>query len=432
MASRQWMTRCAVTGLAALSVLGLVACSATTSGASTGGTASKDPAIPASAYADHTGISSTSVHVANVSTLTGGLAKGALVGTQAYAAYVNAKGGVDGRRIIVDSVDDNFSGAGNKQGVQSAIDHDFALVGGFSLQDSYGGAVLAQNPGMPDVAVVLDPHTYVLPNVFSPAPASDGWNLGPLEYLKKKFPKDIGAVGTLVNDLPSALPGWLGEKYALEKAGYKVVYEPTYSLSQTDFTQNVIQMKDAGVKMLFVDQLPAAYASSLINSLQQQDYHPVVVLGATAYTNTLVADAGGAANVDGDYLEQNQSLYLGGDKAVLPAVATFLHWVHVASPGFQPDLFTLYGWLSAELFSEGLKNAGHHPSRGSLLKALRAITTFDGNGIVGPSDPVTKALSNCYLMGQLVNGTFQRVDDPPVSGATHGYRCDYAYIKPPA
>ena len=59
-------------------------------------------------------------------------------------------------------------------------------------------------------------------------------------------------------------------------------------------------------------------------------------------------------------------------------------------------------------------------------------STFDGNGIVGPSDPVTKALSNCYLMGQLVNGTFQRVDDPPVRGATHGYRCDYAYIKPPA
>ena len=425
------MTRSAVTAMAAVAVLGLVASSATASGASTTDKGSKAPAIPASAFADHTGVTATSVHVANVSTLTAGLAKGALVGTQAYAAYVNAKGGVDGRKIVVDSDDDNFSGAGNKQQTQSAIENDFALVGGFSLEDSFGGAVLAQNPGMPDVAVALDPHTYALPNVFSPAPASDGWNLGPFEYLKKKFPKDIDAVGTLVDDLPSALPGWLGEKYALEKAGYKVVYEPTYSLSQTDFTQNVVQMKDDGVKMLFVDQLPATYAASLIKSLQQQDYHPVVVLGATGYTNTLVANAGGAANVDGDYLEQNQSLYLGGDKAAVPAVATFLHWVNVASPGFQPDLFTLYGWLSAELFAQGLKNAGHNPSRGSLLRALRAITTFNGNGIVAPSDPVTKALSNCYLVGRVVNGQFQRVDDPPVSGPNHGYRCDYAYIKPP-
>ena len=426
------MTRRAATGMAAVAVLGLVAWSATTAGATTTDKGSKAPAIPASAFADHTGITATSVHVANVSTLTAGLAKGALVGTQAYAAYVNAKGGVDGRRIVVDSDDDNFSGAGNKQQTQSAIENDFALVGGFSLEDSFGGAVLAQNPGMPDVAVALDPHTYALPNVFSPAPASDGWNLGPFEYLKKKFPKDIDAVGTLVDDLPSALPGWLGEKYALEKAGYKVVYEPTYSLSQTDFTQNVVQMKDDGVKMLFVDQLPATYAASLIKSLQQQDYHPVVVLGATGYTNTLVANAGGAANVDGDYLEQNQSLYLGGDKALVPAVGTFLHWVNVVSPGFQPDTFTLYGWLSAELFAEGLKNAGHDPSRGTLLRALRAITTFDGNGIVAPSDPVTKELSNCYLMGQVVNGQFQRVADPPVSGPTHGYRCDYAYVKPPA
>ena len=50
---------------------------------------------------------------------------------------------------------------------------------------------------------------------------------------------------------------------------------------------------------------------------------------------------------------------------------------------------------------------------------------------MAPSDPVTKELSNCYLMGQVVNGQFQRVDDPPVSGPTHGYRCDYAYVKPP-
>jgi hypothetical protein len=190
-------------------------------------------------------------------------------------------------------------------------------------------------------------------------------------------------------------------------------------------------MKDAGVKLLVVDQLPATYAASLIKSLQEQDLHPAVVLGATAYTSALVSDAGGAANVDGDYLEQNQSLYLGGDKAKIPAVATFLHWVQVASPGFQPDLFTLYGWLSAELFSEGLKNAGHDPSRGSLEKALRAITTFDGNGIVAPANPVTKTPSNCYLIAKVVNGTYQRVSDPPVSGPTHGFRCDYAYIKPP-
>ena len=46
------------------------------------------PPIPAAAYSDHTGITSTSVSVGNVSTLFDGLFKGAAVGTQAYADYV--------------------------------------------------------------------------------------------------------------------------------------------------------------------------------------------------------------------------------------------------------------------------------------------------------------------------------------------------------
>jgi branched-chain amino acid transport system substrate-binding protein len=424
-----WLKRIAALGMVGVVTLGVAGSSSATTAASAGG--SKNSGIPPSAFSDHTGITATSANVANVSTLTAGLAKGALVGVQAYADYVNSAGGINGRKIVVDSDDDTFTGAGNKQQTQHAIKNDFALVGGFSLVDSFGGALLKQNPGMPDVSVTLDPHTGTLPNVFSPAPVSDGWNLGPLEYLKKKYPKDINRVGTLVNDQPSAITGWKGEKYALEKVGYRVVYEPTYSLTQTDFTANVIAMKNAGVKMLFVDQVPGLYASSLLKSLHEQDFHPVVVLGAAAYSNTLVSNSGGAANVNGDYLDQNQSLYVGGDKGVVPAVGTFLHWVQVASPGFKPDVFTLYGWLSGQLFAEGLKKAGRNPTRGSLLQALAKITTFDGNGIIAPSNPVTKELSNCYLLGQVVNGRFVRLDDPPVSSPTKGYRCDYKYVKPP-
>ncbi len=94
--------------------------------------------------------------------------------------------------------------------------------------------------------------------------------------------------------------------------------------------------------------------------------------------------------MDGAYLSQNLALYLGTDQTAVPAVGTFLHWVQVASPGFDPDLFTAYGWLSADLFVQGLKNAGSNPSRGSLLQALSKITSFNGSGFNAPSDPATK------------------------------------------
>ncbi len=426
-----WKTRLGAVGLVVLVATTAVACSSTNSSSTTttGGGGSGGSAIPASAMSDHTGITATSVNVANVSWAT--IFKGAGVGADAYAQYVNSTGGVNGRKIVVNVGDDGDSGATNKQLTQNAITNDFALVGSFSLQDSFGGTLLANNPGVPNVSVVLDPATNKLPNTFSPVPLNDGWEEGALQYFKHRFPHDTN-VGTLVGDMPSAESAWAGEKYVLEKVGYKVVYDPTYAVTQTDFTENVIAMKNAGVNILFVDQLPVQYAPALLKDLQQQNFHPVVVLGAATYSNQLVSASGGAANVNGDFLDQNASLYLGTDATVVPAVATFLKWVNIASPGFKADLFTMYGWISAELFAQALKNAGSDPSRGSLLQALSKITSFDGDHIISANNPAAKTQGNCYLIGHVVNGQFQRLDDPPVTSSTNGYRCDYGYVSPPS
>ena len=427
-------TRLGAIGIATLLSFSAMACTSTASSSSTstsGG--SQESAIPASAFDDHSGITPTAVRVGNVSTLAlGGLFKGALVGTEAYADYINSTGGVNGRKIVVDSGNDNFTGAGNKQATQEAISNDTALVGDFSTLDSFGGVLLAQNPGFPDVSVVLDPKTNGLPNVFSPVPLGNGWLEGPLQYFKKQFPAGVKAIGALIANPPSSQAQWQNEKYAMRKVGYQVIYDHTYDQTQVDFTQNVIAMRNQGVKVLFIDQMPAVYASSLLKDLNQQDFHPRIVLGAAAYSSQLVTRSGGPLAVDGAYLNQSSSLYLGGDESTIPAVANFLHWVDVASPGFTPDLFTMYGWVSGGLFTQALKNAGSDPSRGSILAALSKVTTFDGNHIITPTNPAAKSVSNCYLIAQVVNGQFQRVDDPPAGSSTNGYRCDYQYLTRPA
>jgi ABC-type branched-subunit amino acid transport system substrate-binding protein len=401
--------RFATLGALMVVAIGTVACSSTNSAAtnvakSTGQVGSS---LPSSAFENHAGVTPHSITVANVSTLAlGGLFKGALVGTEAYFAKVNSSGGINSRTIKVNSFDDQFTGAGNVQGVQNALYNDFALVGGFSADDGYGGAVLAKNPGMPDVTVVVSLPTNKLPNVVSPVPLGGGWQEGPLQYYKAKYPKDIDAVGTIISDQSDALSAWAGEKYALQKVGYKVIYEQGVPETQTDFTTNVIAMKNAGVKMLFLDQLPEIYTSSILKDLAQQSFHPQIILGAGSY--------------------------LGQDSNVVPSVATFNKWVQTVAPGFKADIFTFYGWVSAQLFSEALANAGSDPSRGSLLRALSKITSFSGDNIEIPVDPAGKTVSNCYLLGQVANGDYQRLDDPPVNSSTHGYRCNYAYITPPS
>ena len=437
MARMSGKTRLVAAGMVLLFATTAMACSSTSSSSTTttttaGGGSGGSSTIPASAFSDHTGVTAKAVTVGNVSTLSlGGLFKGAVVGTQAYFDYVNSTGGVNGRTLKIDSADDNFTGATNKQATQNAITNDFSLVGSFSLEDNFGGTLLAANPGMPDVSNVLDTTTGKLPNVFEPVPLNGGWQEGPLQYFKKKFPSDINAAATLVGDLPSAVHDWAGEKYVMEKVGYKVIYEQTYGVAQTNFDQNVIAMKNAGVKMLFVDSMAESYASGLMKSLTAQNFHPIVILGAATYTNKLVPDSGGPTAVNGSYLQQSTTLYLGQDASAVPSVASFLHWVNVAQPGYTPDLFTLYGWLSAQVFAQALQAAGANPSRGSLLTQLGKITTFDGQHIIGPNNVAAKTPGNCYLIGRVVNGDWQRLDDPPISGPDHGFRCDYSYVTPP-
>ena len=416
-------TTVVVAGMAVLAAA-LASCSSTNSAVNTSSGSSGPPPVPQSAFSDHTGVTANSVTIANVSTQAGGLFKGAAIGTEAYAAYVNAQGGINGRKIVVNASDDQFTGSTNKQLTEEAVQNDFATVGSFSTEDSFGGVVLAANPQMPNVSIALDPATQKLPNTFAAVPPAAFWPLGPLVYFKDKYPTKVLHTATIVADLPSTLNLWNYEKAAMEHVGYKVLYSPALPATTTDFTAQIVTMKDMGVQILFLEQEPQNYAASIFKDLDEQNFHPIVVLGAAAYSHQLVANSGGAPNVDGAYLEQQEALFLGEDAPSIPAVATFNTWVQKVSPGFTTDFFTLEGWLCAELFAQGLRNAGSNPSRGSLQEALRKVTSFNGNGLVPTSNPAQKVPSGCYIIGQVVNGTFQRLDDPPIDGPTHGFRCD--------
>jgi hypothetical protein len=208
-----------------------------------------------------------------------------------------------------------------------------------------------------------------------------------------------------------------------------VLLDPALPPTTTDFTEQIVAMKNAGVQILFLEQEPENYAAAIFHDLTQQDFHPIVVVGAPSYNPQLVGNSGGPSAVNGTYLEQGASLYLGEDAGRIPAITTFNTWVHKVSPGFTPDFFTLVGWLSAQLFVDALRNAGTDPSRGSLLQALRKVTAFNSGNLTPVTNPAGKVPPTCYLLGQVTDGTFQRLDDPPADGPNHGFRCDGTYYR---
>ena len=393
-------------------------------------------AVTPAAEASTTGITPTSVTVGNVSVLSGpipGLFAGAPVGVKAYFDYVNSQGGVDGRKLSVTSYDTGFSGEQNEAETAQAAASDFAMVGSFSLFDGYGCKYLAQNPAVPDVSVSLEPTTNALASVFSADPTQTGWELGPWAYFKAHYPKAIHSVGAMVGNATVGKQHWEGIEGAMEDEGYHISDVAVTTPLATDFTSQILTMKADHVQLLDMTAEPVTDDALIIKDMDEQNWHPMLVVsGGPAYDSTFVSQSGGAAAVDsaatdGVWLDSAQSLYLGQDAAAIPAVKTFDHWVQVSDPGFKTDLYTLFGWASAQLFTQALRAAGRHPTRGKVLAALKQITTFNASGLLAPADPAAKLPPSCYIMAKVVGGQFQRVDDPPDGG----FRCDapYFYVK---
>ncbi|HYA69554.1 MAG TPA: ABC transporter substrate-binding protein [Acidimicrobiales bacterium] len=361
--------------------------------------------------ASTTGITSSSITVGNVSVVTGpipGLFEGAPIGVKAYFDMINAEGGVDGRKLLVDSKDDAFSGQLNTTETQEAINSDFALVGSFSLFDGYGCAALASDTAVPDVSVTLDPGTNALPNDFSVQPLSGEESLGPDEYYKKHYPKDM-TVGAIVSDVASAKTQMAQQFAGMKSLGYKIAYVDYVSPLQADFTTDVIDMRNAGVNAVSLTGVDWQDAAILMQNAATQNWHPGLIFsGGPVYADQFISHAGGPAVVNGIQIGQVFALYLGQDAKTIPAVKQFLTYVKKVNPQWVPDLYTLYGWGSAELFVQALKAAGPHPTRGAVIAQLKKITSFGANGLIATSDPAAKTLSPCFLMAGIKNGNFVR------------------------
>jgi len=395
------------------------ACSSTpsaTSTSSTTTTTSGSSATTLPSGGQSIGVTGTTVTVGQVDDLTAplpGLFKGAEDGTQAYFDYINSIGGVNGRMIKLDAQDSGYNPGTVANATAAQIKNDFALVGGFSLDDS-AEEPLIKAAGMPDIAYPLDPDLSNLPTSYSPVPNND--NDVPVtifKVLKKKFPQAVKHVGILwANDTPATAEAEKAFERGAESQGFKIVYDAGFTPSQTTFLANVLTMKSRGVQMFFTQQLPDSYAATSAEEMQQQDFSPVNVQG-DAYSANLVKDGGSAVN--GMYIEIGYVLYLGADSD-LPAVKLYTKWMNTADPKANFELQSLFGWASAALFVQGLRQAGNPPTRAGLEAALDKVTSFNAGGLITTSDPAQNVPGSCVILAQVRNGQIVRVAPTPRTG----------------
>jgi len=356
----------------------------------------------------------------NVSTVGGpvpGIFKGARDGTNAFFSYINARGGVCGRKLSLIFQDDGFDASQNQAAYQNLISKVFGFVGSFSTTDDDGSAVLGQNPGVPDASFALGLKHFNLPNNFSIQPfKAHAWRFGPLTYFKNKYGLDkVGKYTIITEHVQSAQDAADGEKRAADSLGYTKVYDVLTEPTDTDFSPLVTNMKNRGTQSVFMAG-DAGQMAQIAAAMKAQNFSvPLANWGANAYDPAFTKQSQGGA--EGAILDMQNSMFYGEDAGANPEVKLFDDWVKRV--GGKPDLFAAYGWASARLMVDALTTAGPKPTRASVMSALKNIHKFNANGLFPDADPAGKIPPTCYVIVNVKGGQFVR---DPVNPS--GYKCD--------
>jgi ABC-type branched-subunit amino acid transport system substrate-binding protein len=386
------------------------------------GGATAAPPAGGNGGATDVGVTAHQVLLGNISTLSGpvpGLFQGAVVGAQAIVAYQNSQGGLFGRKFKLEVRDDQFDTGQNKAATQEQLGKVFAFLGSFSLYDD-AAVKQIQASGIVDTTYSLSDARRTMANNFPPQAAiPGGFQTGPFQYLKGKFPDAIQKAGTLYGDIPSAKASQVAAMAAAQSVGWNFVYNRGFQATETDFTADVVRMKSTGVKIVYLTATDDKTTARIAKAMAQQGFKVPMVAN---YMPTLPTLAGPA--VEGLISAQTFALFAGEDNASIPEAKLFSDWIQRVKPGFKPDLFAMYSWAAGRMLFKAMEKAGPKVTRASVVAALRSMGTFDANGLLAPGDPGKKVPATCYVVSTIRGGKYQRLDTPPGK-----YRCDGGFHR---
>ena len=327
------------------------------------------------------GITDESIKVAIIAPLTGPSAStfsGFADAAEARIEAFNAHGGLDGRKIEFVREDDMGDGAAQTTAARAAVQSDqaFGIIAASRVDTMYDylkGQNVPVIGNMTPLAYAEDD------NAFGYA---GGSNIGYATTNLAERLKDAGATNVAVigHNSPAAVAGIDAFKVMADQVGLKIGVTVTdIPLGSFDATATAIQMKDAGIDSIYGLTL-ADSAVSVVRALHAQGvevktgnffglYDPTVASQVSADIQGLMTSATGLRPIEagGDGVDQ----YLADMKQYRPDA--------VPEGGF-----TSGGYVSADLFIRGLKEAGNCLSRDNFISGLRKVDDYDGAGLTAP------------------------------------------------
>jgi hypothetical protein len=359
-----------------------------------------------------------------------GLFRGSWDGMNAWAKYINSKGGLACRTVVVKEGDSKLSPTDAANGAAAACADSVAMVGtsALFLQDvsamekckDKAGTV----SGIPDIALVqtesaqqCSPISFATLGLAASCPYKGTgprtFQVGytsPDYYFKQYGATALHGVYVIPKDLPSTIAATMPAIRANNKMG--IPSDAEFGVSgaaiQTDYTQLVQAMKSD--KSTFVrNGLDYKGTVLMRKEAAVQGVNTVKVWDCTlqCYDKRLIGEGGSA--VEDQYVWLNILPF--EDKGSNPELDSFLKYTGT------PSGFSAQAWIAGEIFARAVddtvKAHGGDPNsitRANLLTAIRGMHDFDANGMVPKIDIGRKIGSSCVVGMRVKDGKFVRID----------------------
>jgi branched-chain amino acid transport system substrate-binding protein len=361
----------------------VAACSSGGSSSSTAGSGSgsSNTALTASAP----GITPTQITIGSHQPLTGPAAPGyseIAPASAAYFAYVNAHGGVNGRKIVYKYLDDGYNPTKTASVVRQLVlqDQVYGIFDGLGTPTHLAVASFLNAQKVPDVFVASGCECWNDP---SKAPQTFGWQLDYIregkilgQYIKQHFAgKKVGffsqndefgqdGVKGLLDELPASM----------------VVSKQTYDPTNTNIGSAVAALRSSGAQVVVSFSIPA-FTALLKLGMLKLGFNPALVVsdvGSDPITLSGLLESfakQGGAKVNGNQLTEGiiSDGYLPSLGSASNSWITLFKKIHDQYDAKAPfDGNVLYGEAVGYAFVQAMVKAGRNPTRADLITAIQA------------------------------------------------------------
>jgi ABC-type branched-subunit amino acid transport system substrate-binding protein len=364
--------------------------------------------IDCTGFHNQTGITDSTITLANVADISGpvpGIFTSAQQATKAYVAYFNATSSLCGRKLKVLPLDSRTDAAGDQVAYVKACEDAFAAVGSMSAFDS-GGAATAQACKLPDLRSqsVSDARNACTTCFGVQATQLNAFQNAVPDFFLERMHAATQHAGMIYVNAAASVDNATHTQAAEERRGMHFVYSSPFDIAEFNYSPYVQRMKQAGVRWLQFVGSPDQ-AVRMARAMQDGAFKPdAFVLDATAYDRQFAA-AGPA--VDGAYVYVNFTPL--EEAASNAELRLYEEWLQQVSPGATPTYFGIFAWSAARLFVEQAVALGGRLTRANLVSRLHGVHAWTGNGLHAPEDVGGKTNGNCWRFLQLHDGRWSAV-----------------------